>query len=164
MSQTLSALIELGGGLAKSAMGLVSATDEAKRNAMLIEFQNAIIQFQSMIATVQAENAALVRQKGDLEKELEKSKNWEAEKSRYKMTAAYRRVTAYAIKKSMSNGEPPHYICANCYHDGKRSVLQQARDKQGLIIIVCSACGAKADTGQPIVGAPKYAEESEEPG
>lgn len=161
MADAITTLVNLGPGLVNLATSLIGETDTAKRNAQLIDFQKAIIQLQSLIATVQADNAALVRQKGDLEKQLESMKAWETEKQRYVLARPYHGVTVYALKKSMSNGQAAHYICANCYQDGRPSILQTSQTKEGMWAVICQrpACKASALTGHRMPPAPQYAEE-----
>src|ERR1700704_1933690 len=43
----------------------------------------------------------------------------------------------------MSNGEPAHYICTNCYQQSKKSVLSHMQSAGGLYVITCSSCNAK---------------------
>ena len=35
---------------------------------------------------------------------------------------------AYALKNAMTASDPPHHICATCYEQGKKSVLQALPD------------------------------------
>ena len=139
-------LVQMAPSLAKLATDLVSASDTTKRNAQLIEFQNAIIGFQSLIATVQQENASLIQQKRDAEEELKRMEDWETEKQRYKLATPYSGVTVYALQQAMSNGEPPHYICANCFQNRKKSILANSTAKDGFIAIICAACRFTAQT------------------
>ena len=74
MPDPLSVLASMIPGLAKAGADLASASDQAQRNAQLIEFQKVIIQAQSTIASVQNENAALVGEKRALELEIAKFK------------------------------------------------------------------------------------------
>ena len=62
---------------------LAAASDATKRNAQLVEFGHVIINLQSSIMSIQNQNASLLRDKDDLEKQLVSMKNWETEKQRY---------------------------------------------------------------------------------
>ncbi|HKQ25450.1 MAG TPA: hypothetical protein VJT81_13495 [Burkholderiales bacterium] len=159
MTDAIAALIQLAPNLANLAKDLVSASDTAKRNAQLIEFQNALIGLQSLIASIQQENAALIRQKSDAEEELKRMKDWDAEKQRYKMATPYDGVTVYAMQKAMSKGEPAHYLCANCFYGGKRSILANSSNKEGWAAIVCAVCKFAAQTRFRALGPAKYAED-----
>jgi len=159
MADAITTLIQLAPSLAKLATDLIATSDTAKRNTQLIEFQNALIGLQSLIASVQQENATLIRQKSDAEEELKRMKDWDAEKKRYKMATPYSGVTVYAVQKSMSNGEPPHYLCANCFQNRKLSILAHSTPKEGFVAIVCAGCRFTAQTRMRGLGPAKYAEE-----
>ena len=159
----LTTLMQVAPGLTKMATDLVSASDTVKRNAQLIEFQNAIIGFQSLISSVQQENATLVQQKRDAEEELKRMKDWDSERKRYKLATPFSGVTVFALQKDMSKGEPPHYLCANCFRQGKQSVIANTTNKEGWVALVCSACKFSAQTRWRGLGPAKYAEEITHP-
>lgn len=157
-------LIQAGASLAKLASDLVSASDTTKRNAQLIEFQHALIQYGALIASVQQENATLVAQKRDAEEELERMKAWSTEKQRYKLAAPFAGCMVYALQKAMSGGEPAHYLCTACYQKGQRSILQahEGAPKKNAIsysVFECPACGAEATTPWVNAVAPEYLED-----
>jgi hypothetical protein len=159
MADALAMLIQAGPKLVQLATDLISASDTAKRNAQLIEFQNALIGLQSLIASVQQENATLIQQKRDSEEELKHMKDWNAEKSRYKLATPYSGVTVFALQKAMSNGQPPHYLCANCFSRGEQAHLAHSTNKDGWVAVVCSACKFVAQTRWRGLGPAQYAEE-----
>ncbi len=155
----ITTLFELIPSLSKLAAEIVASANTAKSNAQLIEFQNALIGLNSMLASVQQENATLRAQKNDAEAELKRVKDWEAQKERYQLVTPYSGVFAYALKKSMSNGEAPHYLCANCFETTKRSFLAHTTATNGFVTVVCSACRFAAATRWRSLGAAKYAED-----
>lgn len=165
MAEAINALLQLTPGLAKLATDLVSASDTAKRNAQLIEFQSALIGIQSLVASVQQENATLLRQKDDAEEELKRMKNWEAQKQRYKLVAPFAGCMVYALQKTMSEGQPAHYLCAACFQKGQPSILQSTegrpRKEGGRIMasFACSACRSEAFTGYMNAVAPQFLED-----
>ena len=165
MSDAVTMLVQLVPSIAKLATGLTSAADAAKRNAQLIEFQNSLIGLQSLIASVQQENATMARQKGDLEEELKRMKDWGAQSRRYKLAAPFAGCMVYALQKAMSEGEPPHYLCASCFQKGQPSILQgregKPRKEGGRIhsSYFCQACGAEAFSGWMNIVPPNYLED-----
>jgi len=129
--------------LGKVANDIASASNEAKRNAQLIEFQRAIIQLQSSIASVQAQNASLLREKNDLEEQIVRSKKWENEKQRYALANILEGASVpYALKKSMSQSEPAHWLCTNCFNKGTKSVLNTREGARGFSMLACPVCKA----------------------
>jgi len=164
----ITALFQLLPSLTKMATDLAAATDATKRQAQLLEFQQALIGLSSKIATVQQENATLRNQKDDAEAELKRMKDWEHQKSRYKLVAPFPGCMVYALQKAVSGGEPPHYICAACFENGKRSVLQgmetgvrRKKDSvgQSLSVYACPECKSEATTDYMNVPRPEYFED-----
>lgn len=163
MADAVVTLLGLVPSLANTALDMAKTSDAAKRNAQLIEFQNAIIQFNTLLSTIQNENAALSRTNRDLEEQIRQIKNWEAESQRYELARPYNGVTVYALKKSMSNGQIPHYICASCYENGEKSVLQPHQGAHAYWYLTCQRqdCKASGFASHRMLASPKYAEEIE---
>lgn len=126
--------------IAESMIGL---RDAAAFQGKLIEFQSKIIDANNAAFAAQDERSALLERIRELEKEVADFKAWEAEKQRYQLVAIAPNVVAYAIKESMRNSEPPHYICANCYNAGKKSYLNQITQGSRVDIYHCNSCGEK---------------------
>ncbi|MFH1812625.1 MAG: hypothetical protein ABIF28_00490 [Pseudomonadota bacterium] len=156
MTDPFSALLAAIPGLAKAGADIAAASDEAKRNAQLIEFQHVIIQLQSSIASIQIQNASLLREKEQLEKQLMQLENWAAERDRYTMVTVFETATVFSLKESMSNGEPPHYICPKCYQHGQKMILQPSNPK-GWVHFTCPSCNFDVPTGYRGLGPITYA-------
>jgi hypothetical protein len=125
------------------AKGLKDIDDATRRNAAVIELQEKIL-------TAQTEQLDLINRVRDLEKKVDSFETWEAEKQRYRLTQLSSGVTAYALKQGMENGEPPHFICGNCYQEHHKSILQEEHWPPACIVLVCHDCGAVLYTkGQP---------------
>ena len=157
----ISALISVIPSLAKAGTDIAAASDEAKRNAQLIEFQRVIIQLQSSIAAIQNQNSSLLHDKDELEKQIVGMKNWEAEKQRYALQPIFENTAAvYALKESMSNGEAPHWLCPNCFESGKKSFLHPRREDQHPLRfgVACSACPTKIPGPWSSAASPEYAQ------
>jgi hypothetical protein len=159
MADALLTLVQAIPGLAKLAGEIIAASDKAKSNAQLIEFQQALIGLNALVASVQQENATVLRQKGEAEDKLKRMEDWDAEKQRYKLATPYSGVTVFALKKDMNEGEPPHYLCANCFKKGVQAHLAHSTNKDGWVSVVCSECRFAAQTRWRGLGPPKYAEE-----
>ena len=159
MTDPFSALLAAIPGLAKAGADIASASDEAKRNAQLIEFQKALINANALIASVQQQNASLLREKDDLEKQIMQLENWKAEKDRYTMVTVFEAATVYSLKESMSNGEPPHFICPVCYQRGHKTLLQPKKAGTGFVHLYCPtpSCNFDIPTGYRGIGQATYA-------
>jgi hypothetical protein len=101
------------------AKGLKDIDDAARRNAAVIELQEKIL------AAREAQSTLLERI-SELEKEVANFKTWNAEKVRYelKQMASVGATFSYAVKAEAQGAEPFHCICAACYQNSKKSILQ----------------------------------------
>ena len=141
------------------AQGLISLKTMTEVQTIAIKLNQQLIAAQHQIFAANAAQTALVERVRELEGQIAAMKNWDAEKQRYKLVTPHNGVTVYALQKAMSNGEPPHYICANCFQDGKRAILAYSTSKDGFIAIVCAACKFSAQTRYRVLGPAKYAED-----
>jgi hypothetical protein len=128
--------------IAKAIKGM---SDAAAINAAVIELQGQIL-------AAQTDQFALLEQKQVLEEKVTKLETWEAEKQRYELKALRDGVPifAYALKEAMAAGEPPHFICPDCYQRAVKSILNQVTRVPGTCRVqICQTCGWEAyTTGQ----------------
>jgi hypothetical protein len=126
------------------AKGLKDIDDVARRNAAVIELQEKIL-------VAQEAQSTLINRVSELEQEMARLKDWEADKKRYQLSDIGRGVVALALKPAMNNGEPPHYICADCAANGKKSYLQPHIRGPYYDQYKCNACGFEIgiDKGRP---------------
>ena len=98
------------------AKALKDISDAANRNAAVIELQEKIL-------TAQSDQSALVERVRELEKEVARAKDWDAEKAKYDLQEIYPGSFAYAANPQARGAEPAHLICATCYQDRKKTIL-----------------------------------------
>jgi len=113
--------------LGKAAIEIASSADAAERNAMLIEFQQALIQTQGITATEQTKNALLTTRNKELEAEIVQLKDWSAKKQEYLLTELASGVFAYIKHGYVGPFRSAHKLCANCFEQDKESTLQCSR-------------------------------------
>jgi hypothetical protein len=119
------------------AKGLKDIDDATRRNAAVIELQEKIL-------AAQAAQASLVERVGELEKEVARLEAWNAEQENYELTSVGDRVFAYSKKAGMGGTEPSHYLCANCFAERHKAILQKEITEIGRwTVFVCSRCGAE---------------------
>jgi len=99
------------------AKGLKDIHDATLRNAAVIELQEKIL-------TAQQEKAALIQHISDLEKQMADFEAWNAEKERYELKTIGSSAFAYMLKPATRSGEPPHFVCTNCYGRRGISIIQ----------------------------------------
>jgi hypothetical protein len=99
------------------ARGLKDINDATIRNSAIIELQDKIL-------TAQAAQSELVDRVRELEDEVARLKNWEADKDNYRLVEVGPGAFAYVIKSEAQGSNPEYLICSTCFENGKRSVLQ----------------------------------------
>ena len=131
------------------AKALVHLRDTATFQTQLIELQGQILSAQASALTAQADQSALLERKRDLEEEVASLKAWDAEKQNYElaeirqMGGSQKAVFAYRLKSQAEPAQPSHYLCANCYTHGEKSILQPVLLERGRIdILLCQGCGS----------------------
>ncbi len=118
------------------AKGLKDIDDATRRNAAVIELQEKIL-------AAQAAQASLVDHISELKGHVTQLEAWDADKERYKLTDLGVGLLAYALKEGMENGEPPHYLCTQCYNDKIKSILQTETRYPGRChVLACHRCGS----------------------
>jgi len=101
--------LKVAGDIAKGLLDLKSLADVQGK---VIELQSAILSAQSSALAANAAQSAMVDEIGALKEEVTRIKAWESQKERYQLEKIWENgAVAYALKKSMSGAEPPHWIC-----------------------------------------------------
>jgi hypothetical protein len=123
------------------AKGLKDISDATIRNAAVIELQEKIL-------SAQHAQSALIERIGSLEKEVAGHETWEAEKNRYRLTDYGGGTFAYELKPEEASGEPSHRICAACYQQRQKSILQHKyRTVNQQEKFVCPGCKSEFALG-----------------
>jgi hypothetical protein len=104
--------------------GLNAASTQAAINEVKIGLQEKIFDAREALSAAQEAQAACLKKVRELEAQIVQLKDWEGEKQRYHLQAIDSGVVAYMPKPGMENGEPPHWLCANCFSRGQKSYLQ----------------------------------------
>jgi cell division protein FtsB len=107
---------------------LVDLKEFAAHKGQFIDLTNAVIAAQGATLQFQAENASLIAEKNNLEKEIMRLKTWAAEKQRYELQEVATGVFAYVVKETMRNSEPSHWLCSHCYQENIKSILQSTSE------------------------------------
>lgn len=131
--------LKIAGDIAKSFLELKSISDV---QAKVIELQSAILSAQGSALSANADQAAMVEEIRALKEEISRVKAWETKKQRYKLHTPWAGAVVYALKESMSQGEPPHWICTQCYENGRPSILNYQLSGSGAGVYACP-CGVK---------------------
>ena len=129
-------IAEIGGAIGglKAAMeivrGLNSTANAIAINDAKIALQSAILEAQAGLLAAQEAQTANLRRIQELEQEIVRLKDWSAERERYELVEIYRGAFAYMPKGGVESGKPAHWLCANCFDQGRKSFLQfKGQDK-----------------------------------
>ncbi|MFI4939204.1 MAG: hypothetical protein ACHP7O_02480 [Burkholderiales bacterium] len=150
---TISSL-KLAGDIMKGMLDLKTFNEVSGKVAQL---QSAILSAQSSAMEANSAQFSMIEEIRELKAEIARIKAWDTEKGRYKLQSVATGGVAYALKESMSNSEPPHYICTSCYENGRKSILNQIPDANGWTFFTCPSCKSKMPTGYRGDGEMKYA-------
>jgi hypothetical protein len=109
----------------------------------VFELTREIMAAQACALEAQTAQSELLNRVRDLETEITKLEAWNAEKQRYKLTDLGRGMTTYTPKEGMEGGEPPHHLCAACYNEGHKSIMQpETRSPGRCDVLACHRCGS----------------------
>ena len=131
--------------LAKALTKMLGGKSEAVKLAadlrdVAIEALDSKMRAQEALSQLQARNR-------ELEEEVLRIADWELEKVRYKLKTVSPGTTTYVLDAVREGGEPPHWICTNCYQDSRKSILQYAGREQNAqpmaSVWVCPRCTGK---------------------
>jgi hypothetical protein len=139
--EPISAVISGIANIATAVTSLVSETDAAKRNAQLIEFQQALIQVQTSAYVAQVYNSSFLAHNQELEKEIVSLKDWSAEKQNYEILEVASGIFAYVARNNVQPLQSAHKFCTNCFDKGIKTILQQQRVEVGRqLSLTCNPC------------------------
>ena len=149
--------IKLAGDIAQGFLKLNTTTEVQGR---VIDLQNALMAAQRNALAAIADQTAMVDEVRLLKEEIAGMKAWETQKQRYKLQALWEdSAMVYALKKSMSESEPAHWICAKCYEDGIRTILQPGKNKERFAFLFCPRCKSEIQSHYRSTGSQSYAAE-----
>jgi hypothetical protein len=136
----------------------------AEVQAKAIDLNEKIIDAQHRIFEANAAQSELVERIRQLEGQITRMKDWDAQKQRYRLATPFPGCMVYALQKSMSDGQPAHYLCTACFQNGQPSILQSKEGrstKEGHVhsSFSCPACKAEAFTHWNNAVSPQYFED-----
>jgi hypothetical protein len=120
--------------------GLNAAKTEAAINGVKIDLQGLILDAQQGLFAAQEVQTASTRKVAELEQEIVRLKDWSAEKERYHLVDVWQGSVAYMPKPGMENGEPAHWLCSNCFNQGRKSFLSVQGHMGPNTIWKCNGC------------------------
>jgi hypothetical protein len=125
------------------AMKDVSDASDASVIRTIYELTREIMSAHSCALAVQSEQLELLQSKRELDEEVARLKAWNTEKYRYELRSVGPGANAYVLKESMRGSEPIHWICANCFQDGKKRFLSENHSDLHHVYHKCHECSYK---------------------
>ena len=104
--------------------GLLNAAKALRDMDNAMARNGAVIELQGQILAAQEDYAKLRQTVGALEAEVAHLKAWNAEKAKYELKMLETGSPVYMLKPDERGTEPPHWLCPNCYSQGKKRFLQ----------------------------------------
>lgn len=127
---------------AEIARAMKSLHDLADVQSKVIDLQSAILDAQTSALAAQSDQFTMMQRLRELEEEVRQVRAWEETKQRYKLITPWPGCHVYALKAVHMNNDPPHWICPQCYEDGKKSLLLNSVS-EFLDTISCPRCSFK---------------------
>jgi hypothetical protein len=121
---------------------LIATADEIRRQELVKDFNNALLDIQARAMGLQSRNA-------ELEEQLRAVNDWADTASRYRLVPV---GVGYAQKLIVpKDDEADHLACDPCFQIKVRATMRREEHDNGAIVLTCSVC-QKRITEQ--VGAP----------
>lgn len=150
--------IQAAGEIVKN-IGAIKTASEV--NAKAAELTSIILSLQNDVGVAMAAQMELVQENLELKDQLAAVEDFRSDAKRYKLFEPWFGSLVYALKFTMSDGEPAHYLCASCYQSHKKSILQvTTMPPSGWAYFQCPACKSAVRTDSSGGGVPaQYAPE-----
>ena len=132
----------------KNAFELIKKINEISKsveiNNITIVLQSIVLDAQARIGELSSENFSLTDKIRTLEKEIDSMKDWSDERQNYELQEWRRGIFAYVNKKLIKNDKNTPRLCATCFDNGNKSILQSSHFNM-ITSIKCQKCGFSAD-------------------
>lgn len=134
-------------GSIKTALDMLKGVrvlkSETDINLAVIDIQRTLLEAQAAAVDDRERQMGLLGRIAKLEAKLAERDEWEREKRRYRLTEFSDGRFAYVLIDELANDEPSHKLCAKCYNDGRKSILQTVNKHSGGESVWCQSCKEK---------------------
>jgi DNA-directed RNA polymerase subunit M/transcription elongation factor TFIIS len=128
-------------GSIKNSIELIKEHAEAKA---FNKVQAEITALHKMIFKLQAEAFELLELHHEIKTKYIQAQDWENKTApQYGLAELATGVFVYALKTVEGGGQPPHYLCANCFNKQQKSILQRSRRNPLGTFYKCDRCGSE---------------------
>ncbi|CUZ07150.1 Uncharacterised protein [Serratia marcescens] len=131
----------------KAVKDVVKAASDLKTDVAINEKATEIYSYlndvQEKLMALQVEHMSMSRLKDDLERQVIELTQWNEDKSRYALTKLSSGAFVYQLKTADKGDEPVHQLCANCYQQQIKSILQFHGYHKFHSILHCPRCSSE---------------------
>ena len=122
--------------------GIFALKSETEKNQAIIDIQRHVAETLRALIAAEQDNHARLKEVDALETKIVELERWAAQKQNYDLDDTGQGNLAYRLKDGVEPPEKPHWICPQCYEDGKRSLLKHEHLTVGRgETLVCHRCG-----------------------
>jgi len=127
-------------GLRDLTAALKESAEKRKMLAAVEDVQTRFIQLQGVLMESQHAQTVAEDRARVAEEKCKAFENWSHEAKRYTMTEVVDGVLVYSLKAGVESSEPPHSLCANCFSEHWKSILQLERTRHTGDFLKCPRC------------------------
>jgi hypothetical protein len=138
--------LKTGGDILKTIAGL---RDTKAIRAEVDNLREVQFRVSSGVATIHQEYLAMAESNRVMREELEQRGRWAVEKQRYELYRFAAGIYVWAIKPAAQGADPFHALCAQCFEQDRKSILQVRDRPFGMASAICLACKSELDFDTP---------------
>lgn len=95
-----------------------------ERPEVISQLYDSVLDMQQQLLTAQSRESNLLSRCRALEEEIAHARDWQAETTRYVLRSLDGGVVRQ-LKASQASENSPHWLCANCFEEQRKSFLQK---------------------------------------
>ena len=127
----------------KTAIDIVNGLKTVHDTATIMQAKSDILEqlfsIRAEALTLQEKHLVVINEKEKLINKLAQFERWGETESEYELQEIGCGTFANAFKESQQSKKPMHWLCAQCWDDHKKSILQETRP-YGCVRYTCSRC------------------------
>lgn len=116
--------------------------DSVEANDAVLKLQGDLITLQGKVFILHELHSQTLQENSDLKDKVREFEDWATQAENYELRDFGGHTFAYALKTEVDTAEPDHYLCATCYQERKKSILQFSfQTNSGQDKYHCNICG-----------------------
>lgn len=133
------------------AKGISALKSDVDRNESISKILEVLLTVQTNALSVNAIAQELQEEKYALTQKIMEFEKWSETENQYELKEIAIGVFVYSRNSAMASSEPKHYLCARCFNERKKSILQRFSHSFDGIHYVCHTCTSEIiDRSDPL--------------